>query len=113
MLFHRLLGHMIERSVSSNLKEAKVQVKLPLIMDTVPFLKGKHGTDNNYKQASSVYCSQCKKPERMKVGMRKTHEDLVENGFMKKLSYMNPEVQQLLKDAEFIHYYPALEYCGE
>lgn len=38
--------------------------------------------------------------------MRKTHENLVENGFMKKLSYMNPEVQQLLQDAGFTHDYP-------
>ena len=96
----------IERSVSINLKEAIVQVKLPFMMNPVGFLKEKHGADNNFKQAISVYRSQCRKSDKMKAGMRQVHEDLVEKGFMKKLSNMNPEVQRLIKDAEFNHYYP-------
>ena len=96
----------IEKSVSINLEKATVQVKLPFMVDPVPFLRKKHGADNNFKQACSVYRSQCKKPDRMKEGMRQVHEDLVEKGFMKKLSCMNSEVKQLIKDAEFVHYYP-------
>ena len=57
----------IEKSVSINLEKATVQVKLPFMMDPVPFLRKKHGADNNFKQASSVLRSQCKKPEEDRV----------------------------------------------
>ena len=97
---------MIEKSVTINLDEAKVQVKLPFMMDPVLVLKKKHGCDNNYKQAISVYKAKCRKPDRMKEGMRKVHDDLVEKGFMMKLSEMSPEVQGLIENAKFTHDYP-------
>ena len=97
---------MIEKSVTINLDEAKVQVKLPFMMDPVPVLKKKHECDNNYKQAISVYKAKCRKPDRMKEGMRKVHDDLVEKGFMMKLSEMSPEVQGLIENAKFTHDYP-------
>ena len=96
----------IEKSVTINLEEAKVQVKLPFMMDPVPVLKRKHGGDNNYKLAMSVYKAQCRKPDRMKEGMRKVHKDLVKKGFMMNLSEMSPEVQALIEQADFTHYYP-------
>ena len=96
----------IEKSVTVNLEEKRVHVKLPFMMDPIPVLKKKHGAADNYRQASSVYKAQCRKPTRMKEGMRKVHADLVEKGFMMKLSNMSPEVQELINKAEFIHYYP-------
>ena len=96
----------IEKSVTVNLQDRKVQVKLPFMVDPVPFLKKKHGANNNLKQASSVYRAQCRKPTRLKEGMRKVHAELVEKGFMMKLSEMTLEVQRLINDAEFIHFYP-------
>ena len=96
----------IEKSVMINYEEAKVHVKLPFMLDPVPVLKKKHGGNNNYRQAISVYKAQCRKPDRMKEGMRKVHEDLVNKGFMMKLSEMSNEVQGLIDQAEFTHYYP-------
>ena len=96
----------IEKSVTINLDEAKVHVKLPFMCDPVPVLKAKHGGNNNYRQAISVYKAQCRKPERLKEGMRKVHEDLVEKGFMMKLSEMSKEIQELIEHADFNHYYP-------
>ena len=75
-------------------------------MDPVPVLQRKHGGNDNYKQAVSVYKAQCRKPDRLKEGMRKVHEDLVEKGFMMKLSEMSQEIQGLIERAEFNHYYP-------
>jgi len=96
----------IEKSVTVDVNEGKVHVKLPFMYDPVPVLKAKHGSSNNYRQAISVYKAQCRKPERMKDGMRKVHEDLVEKGFMMKLSEMSNEIQDLIESAEFNHYYP-------
>jgi len=93
-------------SVTVNLEEAKVHMKLPFMMDPVPVLKRKHGGNNNFKQAISVYKAQCRKPDRLKVGMKRVHEDLVEKGFMIKLSKMSKEVQGLIDQTEFNHYYP-------
>ena len=93
-------------SVTVNLEEAKVHMKLPFMMDPVPVLKRKHGGNNNFKQAISVYKAQCRKPDRLKEGMKRVHEDLVEKGFMIKLSKMSKEVQGLIDQTEFNHYYP-------
>ena len=96
----------IEKSVTVNLEERKVHVKLPFMVDPIPVLRKKHGAANNYKQASSVYRAQCRKPARMKEGMRKVHADLVEKGFMMRLTDMSPGVQEIINKAEFVHYYP-------
>ena len=96
----------IMKSVSINLEEKRVYVDLPFIKPPVPFLSERHGGDNNYNQALKVYKSQCRQSEIMKDGIRKVHADLVSKGFMKKLSDLPLEHQELVKKNGFQHYMP-------
>ena len=96
----------IEASVNLDLEKKKVTVKLPFMFNPVPSLKKKHGANSNYKQANHIYRAQCKKPDKMKEGMRKAHQELVEKGFMIKLETMSPADQCSIKNAEFQHYHP-------
>ena len=98
--------HAIEASVNLNLEKRKLTVKLPFMFNPIPSLKKKHGTNSNYKQANHIYRAQCRKPDKMKEGMRKVHQELVEKGFMVKLETMSPADQWSIKNAEFQHYHP-------
>ena len=51
-----------------------------------------------------TYQAQCKKPEHVRAKLRETHAELVERKFMTRLSYMPVEVQELVNNAEFLHY---------
>ena len=79
----------IERSVVLDKDNKKVIVRLPFTQDPVKFLTKKHGGPNNYVQAARVYKTQCRKPDHMKDQMRKSHRDLVDQGFMTKLKDTN------------------------
>ena len=97
----------IEKSVQIDLENGRVYVDLPFIKPPVPALKKRHNeADNNFYQALRIYKTQCRKSEESKAEMRKVHKDLVERGFMKKLSNLNPQQQSIVKNAEFKHYMP-------
>jgi hypothetical protein len=97
----------IKKSIHIDLKNKKVFVDLPFMKNPVPALKTKHnGQSDNYGQALKVYKSQCKKPDVMKNEMTKVHKNLVEKGFMAKLSDLSPSQQAIIADAEFRHYMP-------
>ena len=72
----------IENSVTVDLDDRKVRVELPFIKRPVDLLtKGHSGSDNLY-QAGTIYRSQCKKPEEVKVQIWAVHQELVDKGFM-------------------------------
>lgn len=96
----------IEKSVSINLKDESVYVDLPFTKDPTKFLTAKHGTNNNYHQSLKVYLSQCKLPESQKEGIRTVMTDLQQRGFLKKLSDLPTEHQNLIKESSFQHYMP-------
>ena len=96
----------IEKSVTIDLENKAVYVDLPFTKPPGDFLKAKHGGNNNYKQAHRVYKSQCRLPEPKKESIRKVHADLVEKGFMKKLSELPKEHQELIQESPFHHYMP-------
>ena len=75
----------IEDSVRIDLEKRQVLVNYPFLKDPVDFLTKVHNGPSNYAQAVKVYKTQCRKPELVKDGMKKVHQDLVEKGFMKKL----------------------------
>ena len=103
----------IERSVEIRLSSKEVWVDLPFVIDPVKFLSKRHNGTDNYRQALKVYLGQCRKPEHIKEGIRKTHKDLVSQGFISKLSSMPEDIQQLIKDAPFRHYFPFRSVCKE
>ena len=96
----------IENSVIIDKNVRKVFVTLPFLKDPVESLMLKHRGNNNYSQASKVYYSQCRLSDAAKVGMRKVHSELVNNGFMKRLSEFSCVEKDRIKNAPFNHYHP-------
>ena len=96
----------IEESIRIDLKAKRVIVNYPFLKDPVEFLSRVHNGPNNYLQALKVYKTQCRKPGLVKEGMRVVHKDLVEKGFMVKLSNMNPDKKKLIETAPFQHFNP-------
>lgn len=96
----------IEKSVEVDLENKRILVDLPFIKPPVEYLFKKHGGDNNYYQALRVYKTQCRRPDRLKDGMKKMHADLVDRGFLKKLTDLTPTQQKIIKDSGFKHYMP-------
>ena len=96
----------IERSVDVDWEQGKVFVTLPFVKDPVKALTHRHGSDNNYSQAIRVYKQQTRKPDQMKRRIAEAHQDLVDKGFMKKLTDLDPLLQDRIATAPFKHYYP-------
>lgn len=96
----------IEKSVHIDLQQRKVFVDLPFIKSPVEALRKRHNADSNYKQALRIYQSQCRKPPAMRSAMVKVHEDLVQKGFMRKLSDLSTEQMNIIEQAQFKHYMP-------
>ena len=96
----------IENSVTVDLDDRKVRVELPFIKRPVEFLTKRHSGSDNLYQARTIYRSQCKKPEEVKVQIRAVHQELVDKGFMTPLSSLPEDSQQLVRNASFRHYYP-------
>ena len=96
----------MEKSVILDKENKKVVVTLPFTKNPAEFLMKKHGGPNNYNQAWRVYKSQCKKPDHMKEQMRKSHAELVEQGFMTKLRDMSEKTRKSIESAPFLHYHP-------
>ena len=96
----------IEESVQIDHKNKKVMVNLPFMQDPVDYLAKIHNGSDNKRMAVEVYKSQCRKQEDAKIGMRKVHEELVQKGFMKKMTDIDPNLQEKILQAQFRHYYP-------
>ena len=97
---------LIEKSVKIDIENSKVTVDFPFLKNPTEFLTKKHGADSNYYQAKRVYISQCKKSEMDKIGTRMAHKELVERGFMVKLSSLSDDCQKFIQTAPFRHFYP-------
>ena len=65
------------------------------------FLTARHNNSNNYDQSLKVYRSQCRKSEEQRQGMRIVHQELVEKGFMKKLSDFDKDIQDFITKTAF------------
>jgi hypothetical protein len=96
----------ILKSVHLDPYKDQVMVELPFIKEPVKFLTEKHNGDSNRYQALRVYKSQCRKPEDVKVKLRTTMQDLIDRGFMMKLSEMETSKQDVVARAKFHHYFP-------
>ena len=96
----------IEKSVHVDMNEAKVWVDLPFIKEPVEYLTKKHGGPNNYNQALKVYQGQCRKRDEVKDQVRKAHGELVEKSYMSQLSDLPKDLQDMVNNAPFHHYYP-------
>ena len=96
----------IEASVHLDTVEERVYVELPFVKEPVKFLSEKHRGSDNFSQAASIYKSQCRKNEATKEGIRSTHKDLIERGFMSKMDDLPEEHQKIISDAPFRHVMP-------
>jgi hypothetical protein len=83
-----------------------VVVELPFIKEPEEFLSKKHSGNSNRYQALRVYKSQCHKQEEVKAKLRNTMQDLIDRGFMEKLSNMDLDKQEVVAKAKFHHYFP-------
>ena len=96
----------IEKSVKIDIIERKVIVNYPFLREPIKFLTDRHHGRSNYAQAERVYMSQCRKNDKVKDGMRKVHQDLVDKGFMVKLGDLERSKQELVVNAQFQHFNP-------
>jgi hypothetical protein len=95
----------IEKSVTLDPSNDQVLVNLPFVQDPVEYLTKKHGGPDNKRQALAVYRSQCMKSPEIKEQLRKTHQELVDQKFMCNIAELDPEKQDLIRNAEFQHFY--------
>ena len=95
----------IESSVTVDLDDRRVLVELPFVKKPVESLTKWHKRTDNLSQAITIYRSQCKKPEEVKVQNRAAHKELVEKGFMVPLSALSQDLQKMIETAPFRHYY--------
>ena len=96
----------IQKSVRVDLEKEKVFVDLPFIKDPINFLTDFHKAPSNYKQALKFFHVQCRKGKDVKEQLRLVHKDLVDKGFMSKLSDLPSELQKEINTAPFRHFYP-------
>ena len=91
---------------SIKIKDSMIEVDTPFTQNPDDFLIKRHGGPDNKQQAMRVYKTQCKHSERLKEGMRKVHADLVQQGFIEKLSSLPPEHLNIIENAPFRHFMP-------
>ena len=96
----------IEKSVELDMDQKKVFIDLPFIKPPEEYLTKKHKSSDNYGQAAYVYKSICKTSEEVKEGVRKMHTDLVQQGFLKKLTDLSSAQQKIIRENGFRHYMP-------
>lgn len=96
----------LEKSVHVDLVSKTCWVDVPFLQDPDEFLIKKHRGNSNRYQAIKVYRSQCNKPDAMKESMREVHRDLVKQGFITRLSDLSKEIQRMIKESPFMHFYP-------
>jgi len=98
--------HIIERSVHIDTELGRVFIDYPFLKPPHEFLQKFHkGSTSNRYQALRAYIQQCRKPNRVREGIRKAHRELVERGFMAKFSDLTPEQQELINNSSFQHYF--------
>ena len=105
-LQERMEQDLIEKSVKLDTETNKVWIDLPFLKPPDEFLSKRHRGPSNYYQAEKVYKSQCRKSEDTKAGIRIVQQDLVDKGFMKKLTDLPSRQQEIVKNAPFQHYFP-------
>ena len=97
----------IERSITLNLEDKRVEVELPFVKDPVEHLKARHnGEDSNFRQASRIFKSNCNKSKEARECLIRVHQELVNKNFMCKLEDLPREHQDIIKKAPFKHYMP-------
>ena len=95
----------IEASVKLDLENGRVVVNLPWIREPVQPLIEKHRGNSNIHQVLRLYKTQCTKSQEVKEKIRIAHEELVEQNIMTKLTDLPEQLQEVIKSAEFNHYY--------
>lgn len=102
----RIDHDVIRKSITIDTENNKVIVGYPWTQDPVKYLSKFHkGADDNYIQALKSYQQQCRKPETVKAGVRSAHKELVDKGFMVRLSDLPLELKQSVLDGKFKHYF--------
>ena len=102
----------IEKSVRIDRIQRRVFVSLPFMKDPIPYFKSKfakyipfRNKGSNYGQAFKRFRAQCKKPDHIKEGIRKTFSDLLERKFVIKLSEAVDSARSIVEQSEVLHFY--------
>ena len=94
----------IEDSVRFSVEEERIYVKLPWLRDPGVVLSKKHKGNNNYAQALKWYQTMCRKPKEVKESLIRTHNDLVDQGFMCEYDKLSPKQKAAIKSSPFQQY---------
>ena len=103
---------LIDKSITFDLEQKKTFIDLPFTRDPVEYFKerfpfsGKFGKHSNYLQANKILSQQCKKPIQVKEGMIAVVHELLELGFVRKLTDMKAEFKQAVEDSPVLHFMP-------
>lgn len=95
---------LIEKSVTVDLVQKRCRISLPFTKNPAQFLSKKHQGSDNWAQAERVYQSQCRKGKEDRLAMIDVFNDLIDRGFVKKLSDVSSKAQDIVSKAEFRHY---------
>ena len=105
-LRERVEQRLIESSVIINYDEKRTYVKLPFLSDPVAFFKKQFNSSSNYRQALSVYFSQCKKSPEYKAQLQAVMSELAQANFIQEVSTLPQELQDLISQSPVQHIYP-------
>ena len=96
----------IKRSIKVDTEAERVTVAYPWTQDPIKYLtKFHHGATDNYYQAYKAYKQQCRKPQKVKEGIQIAHRELVDKGFMMKLTDLSPQQQNIISSSGFRHHF--------
>ena len=99
-------------SVILDFLRREVRVTLPFMKDPVAHFKELYkkykkfmGKFSNYCQALKRLISNCRKPEHIKEGIKLVFQDLLERGFIIKLTDAPEEIKTIINASEVLHFY--------
>ena len=97
---------LIESSVRWEKKSKTMYCSYPWIQEPTSALRKLWGKNSNDSQALAIYKQQVRKPASLKKGAIKFHNELIEKGFVAKVSDLNREQQKIISESPVNHIFP-------
>lgn len=97
---------LIENSVRWDKDGKKMYCSYPWIHDPISTLRKFWGKDSNQSQAMAIFKQQTKKPLVYREGAIKFHQELVDKGFVKKVTELSQKQQELINKSPVHHFFP-------
>ena len=97
---------LIENSVRWDKEGKKMYCSYPWIHDPISTLRKFWGKDSNHSQAIAIFKQQTKKPLFYKEGAVSFQKELEDKGYVKKVSELTEEQQNLINNSPVKHFFP-------